>query len=137
MYRSETVVSESAVLVGVVLPTHKFPGEPLDELEGLVQSAGTHIVGHLTQRREAPDKTTYLGKGKVEELHALVEAQDADVVIFDNDLSPGADTQPGKGDRRQGARPHRVDPRHFRQPAQTHEARLAVELAQLQYSLPR
>ncbi len=49
---------------------------------------GPASSGGLTQRREAPDVTTYLGKGKVEELKPLAAADDADVVIFDNDLSP-------------------------------------------------
>ncbi len=47
------------------------------------------VVGRLTQRREAPDATTYLGKGKVDELKTLAAAKDADLVVFDNDLSPG------------------------------------------------
>ena len=68
------------------------------------------------QRREAPDAATYLGKGKVEELTSLAAATDADVVIFDNDLSPGPNPQPGTGRRREGPRPHRVDPRHLRRP---------------------
>ena len=130
MYRSETVVSESAVLVGVVLPSHQFPGDPLDELEGLAQSAGARIVGQLTQRREVPDKTTYLGKGKVEELHAG-RGQDADVVIFDNDLSPAklVTLKRRPTSRCLIARELILD--IFASRAQTHEARLAVELAQL------
>src|SRR5262249_21342107 len=62
---------------------------PLDELEGLATTAGAHIVGSLTQPREAPDVTTYLGSGKVRELERLAAASEADVVVFDNDLSPG------------------------------------------------
>jgi GTP-binding protein HflX len=61
----------------------------LEELEGLAQTAGTRVVGHLTQRRDAPDAATYLGKGKVDELKCLADSADADLVIFDNDLSPG------------------------------------------------
>ncbi|MES1213033.1 MAG: GTPase HflX [Singulisphaera sp.] len=137
MYRSETVVSESAVLVGVVLPAHQFPSAPLEELEGLVQSAGAHVVGQLTQRRETPDKTTYLGKGKVEELHALVEATDADVVIFDNDLSPAQTRNLEKATGTKVLDRTELILDIFASRAQTHEARLAVELAQLQYSLPR
>ncbi|HEY1600189.1 MAG TPA: GTPase HflX [Pirellulales bacterium] len=137
MYRSETVVSESAVLVGVVLPSHRFPGDPLDELEGLVQSAGARIVGQLTQRRETPDKTTYLGKGKVEELRLLAEAQEADVVVFDNDLSPAQTRNLEKATNTKVLDRTELILDIFASRAQTHEARLAVELAQLQYSLPR
>ena len=90
--------------------------EPLDELEGLAETAGVEVVGHLTQRRERPDAATYLGKGKVEELRLLVEATDADVVIFDNDLGPAQTRNLEKALGCQGARPHRADPRHLRQP---------------------
>ena len=137
MYRSETVVSEAAVLVGVVLPTHRFPGEPLDELEGLAQSAGRRVVGQLTQRRETPDKTTYLGKGKVDELRLLVDATDADVVIFDNDLTPAQTRNLEKATGTKVLDRTELILDIFASRAQTHEARLAVELAQLQYSLPR
>ncbi|HEY2837710.1 MAG TPA: GTPase HflX, partial [Pirellulales bacterium] len=135
--RSDTVLSESAVVVGVVLPDHPSPEDPLGELEGLAESAGARVVGQLTQRRETPDTTTYLGKGKVEELRVLCEAVDADVVVFDNDLSP-AQTR----NLEQATKVKVLDRTElildiFANRAQTHEARLAVELAQLQYSLPR
>ena len=92
--------------------------------------------GQLTQRREAPDKTTYLGKGKVNELKNSAEARDADVVIFDNDLSPAQTRNLEKGT---GVKVlDRTELILDISPAGTdHEARLAVELAQLQYSLPR
>ena len=66
--RSDGVASEKAVLVRVILPDQIVGDEPLDELAGLAKTAGTRIVGGLIQRREKPDVTTYLGKGKVEEL---------------------------------------------------------------------
>ena len=69
--RTESVASESAVLVGVFLAEQnhtEHEAVPLEELEGLAEAAGTQVVGKLTQRREAPNATTYLGKGKVEEL---------------------------------------------------------------------
>ena len=67
----------------------------------------------------------------------MVQATDASVVIFDNDLSPAQIRNLETALERQGARSHRSDPRHLLDPRQTHEARLAVELAQLEYSLPR
>ncbi len=135
--RADSVDRESAVLVGVALAGSEQPQELLEELQGLADTAGTRIIGSLTQRRTTPDKTTYLGKGKVEELHELVEATDADVVIFDNDLSPA---QTRNLERAVGVKV--IDRSElildiFASRAQTHEARLAVELAQLQYSLPR
>src|SRR4051794_14985987 len=94
MNRADSVVSEAAILVGVLLPDRNGKGagngvhDPLDELEGLATTAGARVVGHLTQRRVVPDKTTYLGKGKVRELTDLASSKDADVIILDNDLSP-------------------------------------------------
>ena len=87
--RLDGVASETAILVGVLLPERQNETEPLEELTGLAQTAGVRVVGELTQRRETPDAATYLGKGKVEELKIYAQAKDADVVIFDNDLSPG------------------------------------------------
>ena len=98
--RTESVTSEAAVLVGVLLPDRKSHGQPLEELEGLAATAGVRVVGQLTQRREAPDAAAYLGHGKVEELTKFAAAVDADLVIFDNDLSPGQtrrDFRPRRG----------------------------------------
>ena len=75
--RSQSVASESAVLVGVILPDQRLHSDPLEELEGLAETAGTRVVGRMSQRREKPDPATYLGKGKVEELCRLVEASGA------------------------------------------------------------
>ena len=86
--RKQSVESESAVLVGVELPDRHPSGDPLEELSGLVETAGAAVVGRVTQRRQAPNAATYVGRGKVDELKLVVDAADADVVIFDNDLSP-------------------------------------------------
>ncbi|HXT59867.1 MAG TPA: GTPase HflX [Pirellulales bacterium] len=137
MNRAESVVSEAAVLVGVVLPENRQQGDLLDELAGLATTAGAHVVGSLTQRRETPDKTTYLGKGKVEELRVLGEASDADVIFFDNDLSPAQTRNLEKATNLKVLDRTELILDIFASRAQTHEARLAVELAQLQYSLPR
>jgi GTPase len=135
--RKQGVQSESAVLVGVELPDREAARDNLDELAGLVESAGAEVVGLLTQKRQTPDQTTYLGKGKVEQLLIMVRATDADAVIFDNNLSP-AQVRNLEGelgvkvlDRTE------VILDIFSTRARTHEARLAVELAQLEYSLPR
>ncbi|HEY2882732.1 MAG TPA: GTPase HflX, partial [Pirellulales bacterium] len=125
------------MLVGVLLNGRSTEEQPLEELEGLATTAGARVVGSLTQRRESPDVTTYLGSGKVEELQRLAEASDADVVIFDNDLAP---SQTRNLEQAIGVKV--LDRTElildiFASRAQTHEARLAVELAQFQYSLPR
>lgn len=129
--------SESAILVGVQLPENSFHGNPLDELAGLVETAGASVVGRITQNRQSPDKTTYIGQGKVQELELLVRATDAHVVVFDNDLSPAQtrNLEQALGIKVLDRTEVILD--IFSTRAQTHEARLAVELAQLEYSLPR
>lgn len=137
MNRAESVAREAAVLAGVVSPENRVLGDPLEELEGLATTAGARVVGSLTQRRELPDKTTYLGKGKVDELRVLGEASDADVIIFDNDLTPAQTRNLEKATHLKVLDRTELILDIFASRAQTHEARLAVELAQLQYSLPR
>ncbi len=132
---------EVALLARVILPSHDIVddlnSDPLEELEGLAKTAGAVVVAGMTQRRERPDITTFLGKGKVDELLNLVEFHAADVVIFDNDLSPAQ-----VRNLEQTLKVKVLDRTElildiFATRAQTHEARLAVELAQLEYSLPR
>jgi GTP-binding protein HflX len=133
-----TVQQEKAVLVGVELPRRPWiSDDPLDELRGLATSAGAKVVGELTQRRPEIQHATYIGKGKVEELVQLVQATDADVVVFDNELTP-AQTR-----NLESATEIKVLDRSelildiFASRARTSAARLQVELAQLEYSLPR
>jgi GTP-binding protein HflX len=135
--RLDGVASEKAILVGVLLPNRHSEIEPLEELEGLARTAGVRIVGQLVQRREAPDAATYLGKGKVDELKSYVAAKDADVVIFDNDLSPGQTRNLEKALNVKVIDRTELILDIFASRAQTHQARLAVELAQLEYSMPR
>lgn len=135
--RVQSVASEAAVLVRVISRAQSFSENPLEELEGLATTAGTTVASGLTQRRETPDRATYIGKGKLEELRLLVDSHDADVVVFDNDLSPA---QTRNLEKALGVKV--IDRTElildiFASNAKTHEARLAVELAQLEYSLPR
>ncbi len=128
---------ERSVLARLILPDTPPATDPLDELHGLATTAGTQVVGELIQRRPTIEHGTYLGKGKVEELRLLVEKTKADVVIFDNELSPG---QTRNLEKAVGAKV--LDRTElildiFAAGARTHESRLAVELAQLEYSLPR
>jgi GTP-binding protein HflX len=136
-YRSDSLARERAVLARLIGPRDSFIDNPLDELTGLAETAGTDVVAGLTQRRDTPDPKTLVGKGKVSELKSLVEVHDADVVIFDNDLSP---SQTRNLEKLLGAKV--IDRTElildiFASNARTREARLAVELAQLEYSLPR
>jgi GTPase len=136
-FRSQSVAREGCILARVIGPSDSFTENPLDELTGLAESAGTNVLGGVIQRRETPDPKTYLGKGKVAELKSLVEMHTAEVVIFDNDLSP---SQTRNIEKAVGSKV--IDRTElildiFASNARTHEARLAVELAQLEYSLPR
>jgi len=137
MNRVGSVASEAAVLVGVLLDGRVGPGEALEELAGLAKAAGARVVGQLTQRRAAPDAATYLGKGKVEELKNLVRAAEADCIIFDNDLTPGQTRNLERELKLKVLDRTELILDIFANRAQTYEARLAVELAQLEYSLPR
>lgn len=109
----------------------------LEELKALLETAGGTAVGTLLQSRPAPDPHSFLGEGKVEELRQAVEATGANMVIFDNDLSP---SQIRTLEDITGAT---VIDRSalildiFAQRAKTREGRLQVELAQYQYLLPR
>lgn len=123
--------------MGVELANGNNYDDNLEELSGLVSTAGAEIVGRLTQKRQTPDQTTYLGKGKLEQLELMVRATDADVVVFDNELSPAQirNLEQALGVKVLDRTELILD--IFSTRARTHEARLAVELAQLEYSLPR
>ncbi|MDX2039016.1 MAG: GTPase HflX [Isosphaeraceae bacterium] len=129
---------EQAVLVKVLLPDGDYsPDDPLEEIRGLAKTAGLIVVGGMLQKRAQVDIATYIGSGKVAELKELVEAHEADVVIVDNDLSPG---QTRNLEKQVGAKV--IDRTEvildiFATRAQSHEAHLQVELAQLEYALPR
>ncbi len=136
--RKQSVDNESAILVGVELPdSPELQEEPLEELAGLVESAGAEITGRMWQRRGAPDKTTYIGKGKLEQLKQMVSATEADVIVFDNDLSPAQVRNLEQATEAKVLDRTELILDIFSTRAQTHESRLAVELAQLEYSLPR
>jgi len=131
---------ERAILVGAPLKrtnARHTAAEHLDELARLADTAGARVVGTLTQQIDRPDPGTYIGRGKVEELKALVAEQEATMVIFDDELSPA------QGKNLEGELLKRVIDRAelildiFALRARSAEARMQVELAQLEYSLPR
>jgi GTP-binding protein HflX len=133
-----TVHQERAFLVSVALPERPWTGtDPLDELRGLATTAGAQVVGGLLQRRQRITPGTYIGKGKLDELQQEVEAADADVVIFDNDLSPAQVRNLEKATDAKVIDRSELILDIFSTRARTVEARLQVELAQLEYSLPR
>ena len=111
--------------------------ESLDELEELARTAGAEIVGRLSQRLEHADPRTYLGRGKLQEARDIAADEQADLVIVDDELAPN--TQRGMEE----ILGRRVVDRTllildiFAQRARTHEGRVQVELARLEYLLPR
>src|SRR6266446_2673928 len=119
---------ENAILVG---------HHALDELRELAISAGARIIDEVIQRRDRPDPATYIGKGKVEELREQVVLEGVDVVIFDDELSPG------QAKNLEEALDIKVVDRTglildiFARRARTREGKLQVEFAQLEYRLTR
>ncbi|HLW59226.1 MAG TPA: GTPase HflX [bacterium] len=123
------------MLVG--LTSSDDDGGTLEELTRLAETAGASVVGIIVQRRARPDPTTFVGRGKVEEIRARVLEMGADLAIFDEELTPA----------QQRNLERRIDTKVldrtalvldiFAQRARTREGRLQVELAQMTYLLPR
>jgi GTP-binding protein HflX len=129
---------ERAFLVSVALPHRPWTGDdPLEELRGLATTAGATVVGSLMQKRQRIIPGSYIGKGKVEELTLQVQVSDADVVIFDNDLSPAQVRNLEKATGIKVLDRSEIILDIFATRARSVEARLQVELAQLEYALPR
>jgi len=111
--------------------------ESLDELEALAESAGAIVVDRILQRRDRVDARFYIGRGKVDELAGRVAQHDADVIIFDDDLSPAQLREIEEVCERKVLDRSELILDIFAGRARTHEARLQVELAQLEYTAPR
>ena len=135
----ERAKRERIVLVGVTLPGHNDDETDagLDELALLIDTAGADEVGRIVQRRDSPDHTWYIGKGKAEELRDLCLAVDADTVVFDNELAPAQQFNLEKLLGRTALDRTAVILDIFAQNAHTLEGKAQVELALLRYRLPR
>jgi GTP-binding protein HflX len=146
------VAEERAILVGLDLKSRSHHGanprggsdpsandieDSLDEMKSLADTAGAHVEETIVQARQAPDSATLIGSGKLEELRRLVTVHDADMVLFDAELTP---TQLRNLER---ALDCKILDRTqlildiFARRARTREGQLQVELAQLNYLLPR
>ena len=130
---------EKAYLVGITLPGSSVGAthEHLDELEQLAQTAGALVVGRTVQGRARVDVTTYIGDGKVDEIQQTCQELGVNLVIFDDDLSPA---QAKNLEKRLNVRC--IDRTElildiFARHAKTQQSKIQVELAQLEYSLPR
>ena len=132
-----SVRTERAALAAVETAQRHFEEEPLVELESLARTAGARVVGRIVQNRAAPDPATYLGSGKAQELKELVDSVGADVIIVDGDLAPAQ-----VRNLEELCRVKVIDRTElildiFATRAKSAQAKLQVELAQLEYSLPR
>jgi len=135
----ETRTSERAILVGVSTreTARSRTEEELDELRLLAESAGATVVHQILQQRQHIDSAYFIGKGKAEEISWLVEEKDIDLVLFDDDLSAV------QVRNLEGLIKCKILDRSglildiFASRARTSEAKAQVELAQLQYMLPR
>ena len=122
-----------AILVGVDIGGNRAFDDTLDELALLVESAGDVAVARVIARRKAPDPAFFVGSGKADEIKALVEAHQAEAVLFDQALSPA---QQRNLERHLGvavADRTMLILEIFGERAQSHEGKLQVELARLQY----
>jgi len=135
----ERTKREQIVVVGVTLPGHTDSDTEagLDELELLIDTAGADVVGRIMQRRDSPDHTWYIGKGKAEELRDICLMVDADTVVFDNELAPAQQYNLEKMLGRTALDRTAVILDIFAQNAHTLEGKAQVELALLRYRLPR
>jgi GTP-binding protein HflX len=111
--------------------------ESLAELRTLAESAGAEVVGEILQRRDRPDPATLIGAGKLEEIAGAAASVSADVLLFDHDLSPSQQRNIEKIVQRRVIDRTQLILDIFARHAKTREGQLQVELAQLQYMLPR
>jgi GTP-binding protein HflX len=133
------LAEERALLVQVIIGRagREVARDSLEELERLADTAGAVVVGTLSQNRQAPTPRTFIGEGKLEEIQLACKQSSANLVIFDNDLSPG---QVNNLDLALGIKVidrTEVILQIFARRARSAEAQIQVELAQLQYLVSR
>ncbi len=131
---------ERIILVGIETANEKSKESidaQLDELQQLVSTAGADVVHRIIQRRTSPDAGTYIGKGKAREIFKLAEDLDVDTVVFNNELTPAQQYNLEKIFKRSAIDRTAVILDIFAQNASTPEGKSQVELAQLNYLLPR
>ncbi|HOS44501.1 MAG TPA: GTPase HflX [Armatimonadota bacterium] len=127
---------QRVVLAALAIPETDWE-ESLAELERLAETANGQVIATLTQRRTHPDPRSYFGKGKVEEIAELMQRGDADLLIIDGEVSPSQQRNLEKILERQVIDRTGLILDIFAHRAHTAEGKLQVELAQLEYLLPR
>lgn len=133
------VQAETAVLVSVITPdvSDETANEYLEELEFLVSTAGGITKGVFTQKLTTPDRATFVGSGKLEEIKEFITAEEIDIVVFDDELSPSQLRNVEKFFNVKVLDRSNLILDIFAKHAKTAQAKTQVELAQLQYLLPR
>lgn len=132
------VQAERTVLAALRLPESKYDErDPFGELRELAFQAGAVVVGEIEQRRDRPEPGTYMGTGKIDELKGMCEALNAKTIIFDHDLSPKQIAKIEQMTERKVLDRSELILDIFASRATTHEAKLQVEIAQLEYTYPR
>ncbi|MDF1809153.1 MAG: GTPase HflX [Phycisphaerales bacterium] len=132
------VQAEKTVLAALRLPDSTYDQrDSFGEMRELAYQAGAVVVGEIEQRRDRPEPGTYMGKGKIEELKQLCDALDAVTIIFDHDLSPKQIAKIEEMTERKVLDRSELILDIFASRAATHEAKLQVEIAQLEYTYPR
>jgi GTP-binding protein HflX len=131
-----TSQKERTILLGIEGPGDDWR-HSLDELAQLAETAGGEVVGEVTQKRDRPDSVYYIGKGKAHEMRGLVEELRADLVLVDGEITPGQEhnLEDATGAGVLGRSAIILD--IFAMRARSAEGKLQVELAQLNYLLPR
>ncbi|MEN0021458.1 MAG: GTPase HflX, partial [Planctomycetota bacterium] len=136
--QSIKVQSERTVLAAVRLPDSAYdPSDPFGELKSLAEQAGAVVVGELSQNLPRQIAGTFIGRGKLKELKDLCDRLGASTIIFDHDLSPRQIGNIEKETDRKVLDRSELILDIFASRATTHEAKLQVELAQLEYTYPR
>jgi GTP-binding protein HflX len=132
------VVAERAILVALTLRGERISiDDRFAELSALTESAGGVVVGHLTQKRRLPHGKTFIGKGKVTQLKELADSVNATIIIFDHDMSPSQIQNLEEAVERKIIDRSELILDIFSSRASTVEAKLQVEIAQLEYTYPR
>src|SRR5438067_7747989 len=136
---STNKVSEKVIAVGVMLPdqSRRVAEEHLDELEKLIETAGGVVVTKILAKRQAPDAATWIGSGKAEEIKRLAEKEHVSLIVFDDELSPAQTRNLEKIIATKVIDRSALILDIFARRARSREARTQVELAQLEYMLPR
>ncbi|KGE19757.1 GTPase HflX [Paenibacillus wynnii] len=130
-------IQQKAVIVGVQLQNDTNFAYSMEELRNLAAACDLRIAGELSQKASRVNPSHYIGTGKIQELSALLEAEDAPIVIFNDELTPSQIRNLESALDRQVIDRTILILNIFAERAKTKEAQLQVEVAQLQYMLPR